>query len=67
MFLGLIGSSSTIDVISGGTGDSRNGLVQLVSGFLIFSYKFCHLEIQKTLMRFKLEHRCKLKFNWFRL
>ncbi|KAI3517653.1 hypothetical protein L1887_16868 [Cichorium endivia] len=30
MFLGLIGSSSTVDVITGGTGDSRNGVVQLM-------------------------------------
>ncbi|KVI04726.1 homeobox-leucine zipper protein ANTHOCYANINLESS 2-like [Cynara cardunculus var. scolymus] len=30
MFLGIIGSSSTIEVISGGTGDSRNGVVQLM-------------------------------------
>ncbi|KAF5805521.1 putative transcription factor & lipid binding HD-SAD family [Helianthus annuus] len=30
MFLGMIGSSSMIDVISGGTGDSRNGVVQLM-------------------------------------
>ncbi|PWA68801.1 homeobox protein 7 [Artemisia annua] len=30
MFLGLIGSSSTLDVISGGTADSRNGVVQLM-------------------------------------
>ncbi|KAL4574835.1 hypothetical protein LXL04_021674 [Taraxacum kok-saghyz] len=30
MFLGLIGSSTTVDVISGGTGDSRNGVVQLM-------------------------------------
>ncbi|CAI9295682.1 unnamed protein product [Lactuca saligna] len=30
MFLGLIGSSSTVDVISGGSGDSRNGVVQLM-------------------------------------
>lgn len=30
MFLGMIGSSSTIDVISGGNGDSRNGVVQLM-------------------------------------
>ncbi|KAI3817973.1 hypothetical protein L1987_11775 [Smallanthus sonchifolius] len=30
MFLGMIGSSSTMDVISGGTGDSRNGVVQLM-------------------------------------
>ncbi|XP_071732658.1 homeobox-leucine zipper protein HDG1-like isoform X2 [Rutidosis leptorrhynchoides] len=30
MFLGVVGSSSTIDVISSGTGDSRNGVVQLM-------------------------------------
>ncbi|KAK9063210.1 hypothetical protein SSX86_017080 [Deinandra increscens subsp. villosa] len=30
MFLGLIGSSSTIDVLSSGNGDSRNGVVQLM-------------------------------------
>ncbi|KAL8265513.1 hypothetical protein R6Q59_023643 [Mikania micrantha] len=30
MFLGMIGSSSMIDVVSGGNGDSRNGVVQLM-------------------------------------
>ncbi|XP_076918134.1 homeobox-leucine zipper protein HDG1-like [Bidens hawaiensis] len=32
MFLGMIGSSSTIDVITCGTGDARNGVVQLMQG-----------------------------------
>lgn len=49
MFLGLIGSSSTVDVISGGSGDSRNGVVQLVSVVLIFVPKFLRFfEIEKT-------------------
>nr|XP_043630291.1 homeobox-leucine zipper protein ANTHOCYANINLESS 2 [Erigeron canadensis] len=30
MFSSMIGSSSTLDVISGGSGDSRNGVVQLM-------------------------------------
>ncbi|KAI3815827.1 hypothetical protein L1987_15510 [Smallanthus sonchifolius] len=30
MFLGMIGSSGTLDVISGATNDSRNGVVQLM-------------------------------------
>lgn len=30
MFVGMIGSSSTIDVVSGGTGDLRSGVVQLM-------------------------------------
>ena len=50
MFLGLIGSSSTLEVISGGTADSRNGVVQLVSGFLMLIHSFIlfvFLEIQK--------------------
>ena len=38
MFPGMIGSSSTLDVISGGIGGSRNGALQLVYIFRIVSY-----------------------------
>lgn len=37
MFVGMIGSSATIEVISSGTGGSRNDVLQLVS-LLVFLF-----------------------------
>ncbi|KAM0047352.1 putative transcription factor & lipid binding HD-SAD family [Helianthus debilis subsp. tardiflorus] len=55
MFLGMIGSSNTMDVISGGTGDSRNGVVQLMQAEIQLVTPLVHAR-QVRFLRFCRQH-----------